>query len=307
MTERKSDVAAFMGALRGMTDVRNLRAIATAENEFYAKAVQMYGYMALSKAFQSFVVETVELSSQWGGQGLRPSATYGWLLPRLVSGFQTACGAQRQALAGYPIPAFAQLRNVFDSAVVSSAVAQRFASYNEVEGVEDGVPFDPAQSLRGRKKAEFRIFAKMIGAESDLSASTREELGKLNIVFDAETHGQRMSATQAMGWMRGEGPLLFLPSYEVMGYALFLNRYCEVAWMLHRLMPFVRPEGGVIPDQWRDRWNTLDNGFRQTAVSLSAEVGKPIGDAFVEFMDKKFPFEASSALAAAKQIGGALR
>lgn len=293
--ESRLDIAAFMETLHSLADRSCLLAIQTAEARHHAKAAEMKGFVALSNAFKSFLMETVRLSSTWRSV---PSAsqTRAWLLPRMAGSFHTICGAEHEALSGYPVPAFAQLRNVFDTAVISSAVAQRIATFEAAEGIQAEEAFDPKKIGARRKRTEFDIQAQMVGKNSGLSDITIAELEKLNSLFDFETHGQRMTATRTMSWMKGEGPLIFLPDYKQIDYALFINRYDEVTWMLHRLVPLMVPAGIVSTEHWSQRWRTLDLCFHQTIKAMSIDLKMAIGDAVIEFVTAKFPFNADSRL-----------
>ena len=183
MTEDEQlDVPAFMSTLQSLVIEDNLATITEAEEWFQEQALKMYGFVALSRAFQSFFVETIHVGRT--ATPAAPTRTFMWLAPRMNICFQIICAAERSAMRGYPVPAFAQLRNVFDTAVVSSAVAQGVATCDEAEGIEPGKAFDPAEVLRARKQTERLIFAQMLGLKSGLSQVTREQLGKLDKLFE---------------------------------------------------------------------------------------------------------------------------
>jgi hypothetical protein len=75
-----------------------------------------------------------------------------------------------------------------------------------------------------------------------------------------------------------------------------MNRYLETMWVVHRLFPFIRPRTAPLPNDWREMWNTIDNALETCAFSLTAQFGKPIGQAVVDFVKTKFPFDATSSL-----------
>ena len=86
-----------------------------------AVASQMSGYLALSDAFKSFYLETVErLNTE-----CRPKVTkrlsefYPLFLARLNNNFETLVASERVALHGYPHQAFTLHRNNFDNAVLT--------------------------------------------------------------------------------------------------------------------------------------------------------------------------------------------
>jgi hypothetical protein len=95
--------------------------------------------------------------------------------------------------------------------------------------------------------------------------------------------------------MKGVEPLPVLPRFEAMQFAMFMNRYCEVGWMAHRLIPMLQPPGVLLPSAWRDKWQVIDESFELTVNSLTHQLGKKIGTAIVELVKAKFPFNEHSA------------
>lgn len=92
--------------------------------------------------------------------------------------------------------------------------------------------------------------------------------------------------------MKGQGALPVLPKFEEMPFTMFMNRFSEVGWMLHRLIPLLQVAEAPLSDGWRDKWQVLDESFAQTVESLTQQLGKAIGAAVVELVKVKFPFTA---------------
>lgn len=113
-------------------------------------------------------------------------------------------------------------------------------------------------------------------------------------MFDYETHGARLSLTHALEWMKGTAPLPVLPKFTESTFGMFMNRFCEVGWMAHRLVPLVQPPGAPLSDTWRNKWLILDASFEINVDSLTKQLGKKIGSAIVEFVKAKFPFNEKS-------------
>ena len=206
----------------------------------HAKAVLQYrGYLSLSDAFKCFFLETVELVNV----ECRPkiaaplSEFYPLFVPRLAHSFLSLCGAERIAICGYPYHGYTLLRNVFDNLLLTSAALQRITDFYSIEGVVPNTTFDPGAVKRRRKSTEYAVRRQMVGEQSNLTPQTLGELAKWDALFDFETHGARLSMTQAMEWMKGKAPLPILPRFDELAFAMFMNRYCEVAWMTHRLIP----------------------------------------------------------------------
>lgn len=263
------------------------------EEQKHKEAIlQFKGYLALSDAFKCFFLETVELvNTECLPKVTSPlSEFYAILVPRLAHNFQSLCGAERVAICGYPYHAYTLLRNIFDNVALTSASLQKITDFYSIEGVEPGKPMDIAAVKKLRKDTEFAVRRTMTGRESGLTTETQDELAKWDALFDFEVHGARLSFGAAQGWMKGIEPLPVLPRFEPMRFALFMNRYCEVAWMVHRLIPALQPAGVSLPSAWSDKWRVLDDSFELTVNSLTQQLGKKIGAAIVEFVKAKFPF-----------------
>jgi hypothetical protein len=268
------------------------------EEEKHAQAILQYkGYLALSDAFKCFFIETIELSNiQYRTKYQLPlSEFYALFLPRLVQNFQSLCGAERIAIRGYPYHGYTLLRNLFDSVVLTSAALQRITDFYSVEGLGTKTPADPKSAKTLRKSNEFTARRKMTGDLSGLSEETVVKLAKWDAMFDYETHGSLLSLTQATGWMSGMTPLRVLPQFEESAFALFINRFCEIGWMTHRLIPAVQPPGLPLPQNWKEKWRVIDQSFELIVVSLTKQCGKGIGETMVEFVKTKFPFDEMSA------------
>jgi hypothetical protein len=267
------------------------------EQKHQEAILQFKGYLALSDAFKCFFLETVELINT----DCRPRVTaplsefYAIFVPRLAHNFQSLCGAERVAICGYPYHAYTLLRNIFDNLTLTSAALQKLTDFYSIEGVEPGKTVDIAAVKKLRKNTEHSVRRKMTGSESGLTQQTLDELTKWDALFDFEVHGARLSLAATQGWMKGVEPLPVLPRFEAMQFAMFMNRYCEVGWMAHRLIPMLQPPGVLLPSAWRDKWQVIDESFELTVNSLTHQLGKKIGTAIVELVKAKFPFNEHSA------------
>lgn len=262
--------------------------------EKYGQAASQYkGYLALSDAFKCLFLETVEtLNTECRMKIADPfSEYYAMFLPRLSHSFKSLCASERIALRGYPLHAYTILRNTFDNVVLTSAAVQKITDFYCIEGVERGKDPDLASIKKIRKKAEFDARAKITGDQSGLSASTIAELAKWDDLFDYEVHGARLSLAGAIDWMEGKAPLPVLPSFDERQFSMFVNRYCEIGWMVHRLLPFAQQKKTPLPVAWQEKWKILDNSFEIMVFALTEQCGKQIGAAIVELVKAKFPFD----------------
>lgn len=266
------------------------------ECKYGEQVLQYKGHLALSEAFECFFLETVELINI----ELRPKIKtplpelYALFVPRLALSFQSLHGAEIVAFRGYPYHGYTLLRNVFDNLVLTSAALQNFTDFYSVEGIDPGKPLDPEAVKRLRKSTERAVRRKMTGDQSGLSPQALLDIAEWDAMFDYETHGARLSLTQAMGWMKGTAPLPIFPIFDESAIAMFMNRFCEVGWMTHRLIPLVQPPGIPLSDVWREKWRVIDESFEQSIESLTKQLGKTIGAAIVEFVKTKFPFNEQS-------------
>lgn len=266
----------------------------------HGMAVTKYsGHLALSDAFKACFLEAVELlNSHCRPQVTEPlSEFYPQLLPRLVNAWHTLCGASRTAYDGYPRPAFTMLRNVFDDNVLTSAALQKITDFYKIEGIDPNDKsgkIDPIAIKKARMANEFAVRKHMTGSNSGLPADVLHELAQLDAIFDFEVHGSRLSLADAMAYMKGTQPLPTVPRFNEASFAMFMNRFTEAAWTLHRLVPTIQPPDVPLPKEWADRWTLVDESFDIAVRSLSKELGKKVGDAYADFVKAKFPFNAGS-------------
>lgn len=266
------------------------------QDEYSQGVLQFGGHLALSDSFKAVFLEALELMNVYCRPRIKTplSEHYPQFLPRLANAFHTLCGAECVAIRGYPRPAFTTLRNVFDDAVLMSASLQKITDFYKIEGIDPRSIFDPVVAKKARKHDEHRVRRLMTGVHSGLGVDVVNELAKLNDLFDSEVHGGRLSLTDAVAFMKSQGPLQILPKFVPDTFALFMNRFTEVSWAVHRLLPAVQPSEAPMPKEWAQRWALVDESFDIAVRSLSKDLGKKIGDAYAEFINAKFPFSAGS-------------
>jgi len=187
-----------------------------------------------------------------------------------------------------PYHGYTLLRNVFDNLVLTSAALQKITDFHSIEGIDPSKPFDPYSVRKLRKATEYAVRPKMTGDQSGLSKSTIDELVQWDALFDYETHGARLSMSHSVGWLNGTDPLPVLPTFNKPAFTMFMNRFCEVGWMAHRLVPLVQPPSVPLSDTWRNNWRIIDESFEIIVDGLTKELGKKIGGAIVEFVKAKF-------------------
>lgn len=267
------------------------------EEQAYKDAIQQYkGYLALSDAFKCFFLESVHLSNTYTRPRIKTplSEFYALFIPRLVHSFRSLCASEKVATSGYPHQGYTLLRNVFDDTVLTSAALQKVTDFYSIEGIAPGSKFDIDEVKKLRKATEFEVRRYMTGSSSGLSQATRDELQHWDSLFDFEVHGARLSLSSSKDWLAGISPLPVVPEFNEMQFALFMNRYLEIGWMVHRLIPLMQPPGLPFIEGWPEKWLVIDESFQSSTAALTEELGKKIGEAIVEFVIKKFPFNSAS-------------
>lgn len=285
--ERLDAAFVFEGANYG-----RLHLINGMQDEYSQSALQFAGHHALSAGFKAVFLEAIELMNVYCRPRTKTplSEHFPQFLPRLANNFHTLCGAECAAICGYPRPAFTTLRNVFDDSVLTSAALQKLTDFYKIEGIDPKGKFDPNVARRERKVEEFRVRKIMTGPDNGLAPEVVGELARLNDLFDFEVHGGRLSLSDSVAFMKSQGPLHVLPKFLAGTYALFMNRFTEVAWAVHRLLPAVQLPEAPMPNDWAGRWTVVDESFEIAVRSLSQDLGKKVGDAYANFIQSKFPF-----------------
>jgi hypothetical protein len=269
------------------------------EQSRYLEAVMVVryeGFWVLADAFKAFFIETVELFNTECQSGISTcTEAYSFFLPRLFHDFQSPCGAEHLMKSGYPMHAYTILRNTADNLLLSSAALQNITDFGSIVGLESGKPYERHSSKKIRKETERKVRDIMTGSKSGLTPCTIDELAKWDAMFDDEVHGGRLSFfIGSEGWWQGAEGLPIFPRFKERFFAIFINRFWEIAWMMHRLIPLIQPRGIPLKDEWRGKWCLLNEIFRRFVYSLTEEAGKKIGAAMVEFVDAKFPFNEES-------------
>lgn len=145
------------------------------EGEYGLEAAKFSGHLSLSDGFKACFLEAAELLNTHCRPLVKTplSEFYPQLLPRLVNGWHTLCGAERAALSGYPRPAFTTLRNVFDDNVLTSAALQKITDFYKIEGIDPqdkSGKIDPIAIKKARINNEYAVRKVMTGWKSGLQS-----------------------------------------------------------------------------------------------------------------------------------------
>jgi hypothetical protein len=218
-----------------------------------------------------------------------------------VTNFNTLCSSECAATNGYPYDGYSLLRNVFESTILISAALQKKVTFEDISGFkykDTPTTTDPDEInkriKKHKKNVERSVFDMFIGRQSGFSHDVQKELRSWKDLFDLELHGSRLSVSQHLKWFKGEESLPYLPSLNKKAFAMFMNRYVEISWLLTKTLPSLQDRPLVFSNEWKEKYEIMDKCFELHTKALSEELGKDIGDVMVRFTQDKFPFDQNS-------------
>jgi len=256
------------------------------------------GHSIISHAFQEFYIETLQTAATvWQETNQEPTPpTYAETFMWHLANFRSLRAVDILFHNGYPMDGFARLRHLKESAVFLAAILGGITSWTEIKGFE-GVPsrkrFTPEDVRRiqaKRMKEERRVLNAIVRKESGLSEKQKDELRIWADFFHQEVHGAQLTQFLEHGpAMRGEDTTSVAPKPREDSCAMFMNRFSEVAWMLHRTLPILQLSNRTFDETWNQKWFLLDQNFKKNEECLQ-DMGKKIAGVFLEFIEIKFPF-----------------
>ena len=195
---------------------------------------------------------------------------------------------------GYPLDAYALMRDIKDRAFMLAGVAHNMIAFSEIIGAPRTVLSDPhefkKQTTKNRKDTEHRITNGLMGRTSGLSADVQEDLKQWDDFFHFEMHGGSVSLTQELLELsKGRIPQIG-PSVVKDAYIMYINRSSELGWMIMRLLPFLQVSEDAFGEVWKHKRQVLDDSFRYMLEGLS-NLGKRLGLSFIKMVDTKFLFK----------------
>lgn len=257
----------------------------------HATAIQQHcsSYLALANDFKCFFMETSQLLSKESHSGARIEA-YNLFVLRAIHSFKSLCAADKLAFFGYPYHGFVLLRNLFNDLVLTSAALGDLKIFYHIQGIQpEEKPDNIDLVTKLRRKTEREMQSQMIGSKSKLSQSTIDELKRIKMTFNWETHASLFSLIQAVDSIKEAGGIYPLPTFEQKAIAFFISRFCQVGWMTHRILPPLQLSSTLFPDDWRRKWHAIDERF-----CAFVKAYPKTGAAMDEFISAKFPFDEHS-------------
>ena len=255
------------------------------EHQYGEYIVSTYhGQTVLMASFQDFFIETLRTAETWVAQnGWPPQYEYfgAWLVTFLTL-FRSFRACESLFLSGYPLDAFALLRDVKDRALLYCGVARNLTTWSALNSMETGE----------RKSAEGRVRDHLLRSESGLPQDVRDQLKVWAEIFHQEVHGSRLTLVQEMGRLRDGAQMSVGPVPQDLALAMYMNRAVEAGWLCTKLLPFLQPCEEAFGQDWTRRHRVLDQSFRYCERALS-DLGKPVADAVIALVNAKFSFDTT--------------
>jgi len=259
-------------------------------------ATKFHGYNVLIDSFQGFFIETIKAALAWAAKHGWPKgpSDYPLILLYYVILFRSFRACENLLHKGYPVDGYALLRDMKDRAIFLAGIGHNITTLPRIFGYEwcqTGNEVEWEKVRKERKQEQYRVLNRMMKEDSGLPAETRKQLERWERLFHEEVHGSKVSFFEELGrWVKDKVPLIIGPTAKELLMALYTNRSCEIAWLITRLFPYLQLEKNAFGGRWRQKHQLLDESFRYAQKGLS-KLGKKIGDAFIEFVDKKVSFE----------------
>lgn len=275
---------------------RRLLDILDAEKAYGVHIAKTYhGHLCLINSFFDFYIETIQKAMEWTQENGWPNdlTYYSYTVLYNVTNFKSFRAADTLFMNGYPYDGYSLLRDLKDRAIfLGSIISKRtnFSSLAGVEGFKTVSREDMKIIIAARRKEETRIHDLMIGKQSGLPPKIVAELELWEKLFHEEVHGSKFTLAEiGLDWIRGEAPLHLEPIPNETGMAMYMNRASEIGWLLTRTLPFLQPVKNAFGEDWKSKYNILDESFRVMIQGLE-KMGKKIAAAFIYFADNKFAF-----------------
>ncbi len=249
-------------------------------------------------SFQSLYIEALKKAFEWiAGNGWPTGCEhYAPVFFDYLTAFRRFRACMILFYGGYPLDAYAHLRDLKDRAILLAGIAHNITTFARVwgfDGTGDENPLVWQQMKNDRKEEEKKVFRRIIGKESGLPAPITQKLAKWQDMFNTEMHGGRLTwTTELSAWVRGEKPLSIGPTPMLEQTRNFATPVTQVAWLLMRLFPHFQPAPNTFGLKWREKYKVLDAAFRCLQEDALKADGGTFG-AIIHLVDEKFSFPES--------------
>jgi hypothetical protein len=275
----------------------HLRIVHDAEDKVGNYLVSQFrGQDALLCSFQSFFIETLMLANRdINARGWPKNApNYTVTLAAFFNLFRRFRACEVLYIKGYPLDAYALMRDIKDRALLMAGVARNITTFERILGLPVSDPSKPdaygKEQTRNRKDNEHRVMHAMTGKTSGLPGDVQDDLKRWDDMFHLEMHGGTYSLMQELGELQKSKMLQIGPSVVQDAYIMYVNRSSELGWMATRLLPYLQMTEHAFGGDWHKKRDIMDDSFRYMLEGLS-NLGKRLGESFITMMDDKFAFK----------------
>lgn len=253
-----------------------------------------HGHRVLADSFLDFFAITLRFAGEGHSRhGWPEHPYYPICLVEFITQFRGMRAAELLSVNGYPLDGYALQRNLKDQAVSLGAIVGGISSFPALYGLKESTTTprtknDQRAALNRRKDEEKRIFSQMIGKNSGMDPAQLEALTQWNELFHMQVHGARLSAMREISsWIQDKKDFAVGPRMDDDSFAMYMNRFTEIAWMTLRCLPFLQTERICFNEEWQYQWEVLDNALRASVEGLGS-LGKKIAPAFIAMIEQKF-------------------
>jgi hypothetical protein len=259
-----------------------------------------YGFRVLTDSFMDLFGETIWKQGEYGNAKGWPQNRHYYVmcLMMFLTMFRSFRAAERLALqGGYPLSSYIIMRSVKDQAFALCSAASGLAIFPTLFGWEGfgGEPWTKeqyGQVIKNRMKTEDKIVRHLIGTQSGLSQTSQDELMEWNRMFNWEAHRGLFTMFRVSHKVieKKKFDMVLGPSPDETLETMYTNTCMPIAWMILRLLPFMRRAETPMDAEWNKKWKLLDDSYRMMLDSLK-KMGKKIAPPITELVDKKFVFD----------------
>jgi hypothetical protein len=257
------------------------------------------GYRLVHQCFSSFFLDSIEKAEPSCGR-LDADPWFSTLLLVTSGVFTRMRAAEISYLHGYPLDAYALLRDLKDRALYLAAVLRGLSTLERVLGLQeaegrtgDGFKLAKAAS-KFRRNEHHRIHDILVGASTGLPQSLLEDVLRWEALFHEEVHLSLHSFVLAGSvWTPGGGILPTAAARTEHANSMYMNRSLEVAWCLLRVLPLLQIRPHQFGADWEMKWNLLDRNLRLTVMSVADE-GRELVASVAAWIECVFSFDPAN-------------
>jgi hypothetical protein len=254
------------------------------------------GQAFLLDSFLSFLVDTLKLANQQVSANGWPQDRPHYSVAHIYffNLFRRCRACEILYNKGYPLDAYALMRDIKDRAFLLAGVAHNMITFSGVIGAPATPINDPKdykkKTTQNRKAAEHRITNRLMGETSGLASNVQADLKNWDDLFHYEVHGAQVSLTQELKGLSEGGIPEIGPSVFKDAYLMYINRSSELSWLLVRMLQFLQLTEGGFGKDWEGKRQVLDESFRYVLEDFSS-LGKQLGASFITMVNTKFSFK----------------